>query len=105
MIDFFISNAWAQGAGQGGGGSFLFMMVLFFVIFYFFLIRPQMKQAREHKQLVSNLAKGDEVATNGGVLGKINQVGDNFIVLEKSRRKRKSRCRNNPCPRCCPRAR
>ena len=82
MIDFFINNAWAQGAGQGGGGSFLFMMVLFFVIFYFFLIRPQMKQAREHKQLVSNLAKGDEVATNGGVLGKINQVGDNFIVLE-----------------------
>ena len=82
MIDFFINNAWAQGGGQGGGGSFLFMMVLFFVIFYFFLIRPQMKQAKEHKQLVGGLTKGDEVVTNGGVLGKINQVGDNFIVLE-----------------------
>ncbi len=82
MTDFFISNAWAQGASQGGGGSFLFMMVFFFVIFYFFLIRPQMKQAKEHKQLVSNLTKGDEVVTNGGMLGKINQVGDNFIVLE-----------------------
>ncbi len=82
MFDFFISDAWAQGSGQGGGGSFLFMMVLFFVIFYFFLIRPQMKQAKEHKALVSGLTKGDEVVTNGGVLGKINQVGDNFIVLE-----------------------
>ena len=85
MTDFFINNAWAQGAGQGGGGSFLFMMVLFFVIFYFFLIRPQMKQAKEHKALVGGLTKGDEVVTNGGVLGKINQVGDNFIVLEVAR--------------------
>lgn len=82
MIDFFINDAWAQGAGQGGGGSFLFMMALFFVIFYFFLIRPQMKQAKEHKALVGGLTKGDEVVTNGGVIGKINQVGDNFIVLE-----------------------
>ena len=85
MTDFFINDAWAQGASQGGGGSFLFMMVLFFVIFYFFLIRPQMKQTKEHKQLVGGLTKGDEVVTNGGVLGKINQVGDNFIVLEVAR--------------------
>ena len=60
-------------------------MIFFVVIFYFFLIRPQMKQAKEHKQLVSNLAKGDEIVTNGGMLGKINQVGDNFIVLEVAR--------------------
>lgn len=85
MIDFFINNAWAQGGSQGGGGSFLFMMVFFFVIFYFFLIRPQMKQAKEHKQLVGSLTKGDEVVTTGGMLGKINQVGDNFIVLEIAR--------------------
>ena len=83
MTDFFINDAWAQGASQqGGGGTFLFMMIFFFIIFYFFLIRPQMKQAKEHKQLVGGLAKGDEVVTNGGMLGKINQVGDNFIVLE-----------------------
>jgi len=83
MTDFFINNAWAQGASQpGGGGSFLFMLVFFFVIFYFFLIRPQMKQAKEHKQLVEGLTRGDEVATNGGMLGRINQVGDNFLVLE-----------------------
>ena len=85
MTDFFINNAWAQGAGQGGGGSFLIMMALFFVIFYFFLIRPQMKQSKEHKQLISALTKGDEVVTNGGMLGRINQVGDNFIVLEVAR--------------------
>ena len=82
MTGFFINDAWAQSGAQGGGGSFLFMMVLFLVIFYFFLIRPQMKQSKEHKQLVGNLAKGDEVVTNGGVLGKINKVGDNFIALE-----------------------
>lgn len=63
----------------------MFLMIFFVVIFYFFLIRPQMKQAKEHKQLVSNLAKGDEIVTNGGMLGKINQVGDNFIVLEVAR--------------------
>ncbi len=86
MTDFFINNVWAQGGSQqGGGGSFLFMLVFFFVIFYFFLIRPQMKQAKEHKQLVEDLAKGDEVVTNGGMLGKINQVGDNFLVLEVAR--------------------
>ena len=83
MLDFFVTNAWAQSGGQqAGGGSFLLMMVLFFVIFYFFLIRPQTKQAKEHKQMVEALAKGDEIVTNGGILGKILEVGDNFIVRE-----------------------
>lgn len=83
MIDFLISNAYAQTApAQGGNGSFLIMMVLFFGIFYFMLMRPQMKQAKEHKKLIENLAKGDEVIAGGGILGKITEVGDNFIVLE-----------------------
>lgn len=83
MIDLFISNAYAQVApAQGGNSSFLIMMVLFFVIFYFMLMRPQMKQAREHKKLIENLAKGDEVVTGGGLLGKITEIGDNFILLE-----------------------
>jgi preprotein translocase subunit YajC len=83
MIDFLISNAYAQTApAQGGNGSFLIMMVLFFGIFYFMLMRPQMKQAKEHKKLIENLAKGDEVIAGGGILGKISEVGDNFIVLE-----------------------
>jgi preprotein translocase subunit YajC len=83
MPDFFITRAYAQTAAeQGGGTSFLIMMVLFFVIFYFMLIRPQMKQAKEHKKLLENLNKGDEVVTTGGLLGRIVEIGDNFIVLE-----------------------
>ncbi|MFQ5659617.1 MAG: preprotein translocase subunit YajC [Gammaproteobacteria bacterium] len=58
------------------------MMIIFFVIFYFMLIRPQTKQAKEHKQMLAALAKGDEVVTSGGVLGRINKIGDNFIAIE-----------------------
>ena len=83
MSDFFINNAWAQTAPQQGGGtSFFIMMVVFFVIFYFLLIRPQQKQAKEHREMIESLSKGDEVITSGGVLGRINKIGDNFIFLE-----------------------
>ena len=83
MQEFIIQNAWAQEAPpQDGGIIGLLPLILIFVIFYFFLIRPQMKQAKEHKQMVESLAKGDEVITNGGLLGKITKVGDNFITLE-----------------------
>lgn len=82
-MDFLISTAFAQSApSPQGGGSFLFMMVFFLVIFYFLLIRPQMKQAKDHKKLVESLGKGDEVVTNGGMLGRIAEVGDNFVLLE-----------------------
>lgn len=81
-MDFFIANAYAQGqAGQPGMGDLIFF-VLLFVVFYFILIRPQMKRNKEHRNMVSSLAKGDEVVTNGGILGKINQVGDTFVLLE-----------------------
>ena len=81
-MDFFISNAYAQdAAAQGGLMSFLPLIVIF-AVFYFMLIRPQMKRSKEHRQLVSQLAKGDEVVTNGGTLGKITDVGENFITLE-----------------------
>ena len=81
-MDFFISNAYAQdAAAQGGLMSFLPLIVIF-AVFYFMLIRPQMKRAKEHKQLVSQLAKGDEVITNGGLLGKITDVTDAFVTLE-----------------------
>jgi preprotein translocase subunit YajC len=83
MLEFFINNAWAQEAPPQGGGIFsLLPLIILFAVFYFFLIRPQMKQAKEHRQMVESLKKGDEVVTNGGLLGKIKQVGDNFIVLE-----------------------
>jgi preprotein translocase subunit YajC len=83
MSDFFINNAYAQAAGPAGGGmGSLFMFGMLFVVFYFFLIRPQMKQAKEQKQMVESLTKGDEIVTSGGMLGRINKVGDNFLLLE-----------------------
>ncbi len=81
-MDFFIASAYAQDAApQGGLLSFLPLIVIF-VVFYFLLIRPQMKRAKEHKALVANLSNGDEVVTNGGLLGRISHVGDSFVTLE-----------------------
>lgn len=82
MLDFFVSNAWAAPAQQDPGLAGFLPLIILFAVFYFFLIRPQLKQAKQHKALVSGLAKGDEVATNGGLLGKINEVGDNFLLVE-----------------------
>jgi preprotein translocase subunit YajC len=80
-----ISTAWAQAPAnpQDAASLLSFLpLIIIFVIFYFLLIRPQSKRAKEHKQMVSNLAKGDEVVTNGGLLGRITQVGENFISVE-----------------------
>lgn len=81
-MDFFISPAWAQQAQQGGGMQLLIMIGIFFLIMYFLLIRPQQKRAKEHKNLLSSLAKGDEVVASGGILGKVTDVGDSFVTLE-----------------------
>ena len=84
-MSYFISDAMAA-APQGQGDplvSFL-PLVLIFVVFYFLLIRPQNKRAKEHKAMVEALGKGDEVVTNGGLLGKITKVGDNFVELDVS---------------------
>lgn len=82
-MDFFIQNAWAEGAApaQPGFADFIPLVILF-VVFYFLLIRPQMKRAKEHKTMVAALAKGDEVVTNGGLLGKITTLGDNFVEIQ-----------------------
>jgi preprotein translocase subunit YajC len=55
---------------------------ILFVVFYFLLIRPQQKRAKEHRKLIENLAKGDEVVTGGGLVGKVVDLGDNFIEVE-----------------------
>ena len=81
-MDFLISNAYAQDAASQGGLMGFLPLILIFVVFYFMLIRPQMKRAKEHKQLVAALAKGDEVVTNGGILGKITALGDSFVTME-----------------------
>ena len=58
------------------------MLALMGFIFYFLLIRPQQKRAKEHRNLVAALSKGDEVVTNGGILGKVTEVGDEYISVE-----------------------
>ena len=83
-MDLFVTTAWAQdtGATQGNAWMQLLPLVLIFVVFYFLLIRPQTKRAKEHKEMVGKLQSGDEVVTNGGMLGRITEVGDNFVALE-----------------------
>lgn len=84
-----ISNAYAQAADAAaadptGGLMQLLPMVLMFVILWVLMIRPQMKRAKEHKTMVEALAKGDEVVTQGGIVGKIAEVGENYLQLEVS---------------------
>ena len=82
-MDFFISNAYAQADTAAAGGLMSFLpLIVIFAVFYFMLIRPQMKRSKEHKALVSQLSKGDEVITNGGLLGKITDVSETFVTLE-----------------------
>ncbi len=85
----FISSAIAQTApAAAAGGSMqdslmgMLPLVLMFVVLYFVMIRPQMKKAKEHKAMIEALAKGDEVATAGGILGKVTKLGDSFIDIE-----------------------
>lgn len=82
-MGFFISDAYAQTGGIGGGAPYgdIMFLVLLFAVFYFLLIRPQQKRSKEHKKMVEAVAKGDEVVTNGGVLGKIVEIGDTFLTL------------------------
>jgi preprotein translocase subunit YajC len=82
LLDFFISSAHAQDAAQPGGLMSFLPLIVIFIIFYFLLIRPQMKRAKEHKQLVAQLGNGDEVVTNGGLLGRIINVGESFVTVE-----------------------
>lgn len=84
-MSFLISDAWAQQAPAAGGEAgivnFVFLIAIF-IIFYFLLLRPQMKRAKEHKKMCEALAKNDEVVTNGGVVGRVSKVDENFVALE-----------------------
>ena len=90
VSNFFVSSAYADTPGvvsaagpasQGGGFSLLFMFVIFFVFVYFTIWRPQSKRAREQQNLLGSLAKGDEVMTAGGLLGRITKMTDQYITL------------------------
>jgi len=82
-MSFFIPAAQAAETPVGPGGFMgLLPFVAIFAIFYFLVIRPQRKRQKEHTNLVSALAKGDEVVTTSGMLGKVIKVDDNYAILE-----------------------
>ncbi len=82
-MSFFIPNAHAQvGAPAGDGLTSLLLIGGMFVLMYFMIIRPQRKRQKEHQALIQNVGKGDEVVTNGGVLGKVVKVDENYMVIE-----------------------
>ena len=86
----FISSAIAQTAPAAAsvGGSMqdsltsMLPLVLMFVVLYFVMIRPQMKKQKEHRTMIDALAKGDEIATAGGLLGKVSKLTDSTVTLE-----------------------
>ncbi len=85
----FISSAFAQTAPAAAAGgdmqsSLMSMLplVLMFVVLYFVMIRPQMKRQKEHRSMIEALAKGDEVATSGGLIGRVTKLGDSYVSVE-----------------------
>ena len=85
----FISSAFAQTAPAAAGGgdmsstlTSMLPLLLMFVVLYFVMIRPQMKKQKEHRAMIDALAKGDEVVTAGGLIGRVSKLGDGFIGLE-----------------------
>lgn len=87
LLDLFISTAAAQDAGAPAGSApslinALFLPVMLIVVFYFLLIRPQQKKQKEHRAMIEALAVGTEIVTGGGVLGKVTEVGEQFLTVE-----------------------
>ncbi|MBP8018589.1 MAG: preprotein translocase subunit YajC [Hylemonella sp.] len=85
----FISSAYAQTAPAAAAGGDMMSsltgmlpLVLMFVVLYFVMIRPQMKKQKEHRAMIDALAKGDEVATVGGLVGKVSKMGESFLSIE-----------------------
>lgn len=84
-MDWLISTAAAQAQTAPGQPSALMQflpLVLIFVVFYFLLIRPQTKRAKEHRAMVAALEIGAEVVTNGGILGKVTEVSEQYLTVE-----------------------
>jgi preprotein translocase subunit YajC len=82
-MSFFITEAIAAEAPASGAGGFdILIIVAFALVFYFIVWRPQSKRTKEHRELIASLGKGDEVITNGGIVGKITKVQDDFLLVE-----------------------
>ena len=84
-----ISSAFAQTAPAAAAGgdvmsslTSMLPLVLMFVVLYFVMIRPQMKRQKEHKAMIDALAKGDEIATAGGLLGKVTKLSEATLTIE-----------------------
>ena len=84
-MGFFISDALAAAgapqAGQTDGTFSLIMIAAIFVLFYFMLIRPQNKKAKEHRELITRLKKGDEIITSGGMLAQVISLDEQYIKV------------------------
>ncbi|WP_392558750.1 preprotein translocase subunit YajC [Orbus mooreae] len=84
-MDFFISKAYADGGEVAESNPYFLpiMLVVFGLFFYFMIMRPQQKRARAHKDLMSSISKGDEVLTNGGLIGRVAKISENgYVSLE-----------------------
>jgi preprotein translocase subunit YajC len=82
-MDFFINTAYAQAGGAGGSGLFsMLMLPVFFIALYLLMIRPQNKRAKQQQEMLSKIVAGDEIATTGGILGKVLEAGDQFLTVE-----------------------
>ena len=84
-LDFLIAPAHAQAAAAGGAPSMmstLLFPIILIGIMYFLMIRPQMKRQKEHRAMLEKLARGDEVITNGGIVGSVVELGEAFITVE-----------------------
>jgi preprotein translocase subunit YajC len=84
LLDLLISPAAAQAAPAAQGNPMFspLIMLVFIGVMFFFMIRPQMKRAKEHRELIAKLAKGDEVITSGGIAGRVEELGENFITVD-----------------------
>jgi preprotein translocase subunit YajC len=78
----FISNAYAASAAPIQEWTSFLPLIVIAVLFYFMLIRPQVKQAKDHRTMLEGIQKGDEVATAGGIVGKVVKVTDSFVSIE-----------------------
>ncbi|CAB1276493.1 preprotein translocase subunit YajC [Candidatus Nitrosacidococcus tergens] len=85
-MNFFITDAWAEGSKQAvNNADFLLPMIVFatfFLVYYFFIIRPRLKRQKERLTMLGTVKKGDEIITYGGLLGKVLEVGNNFLQVE-----------------------
>ena len=96
MVSLAYAMGQGGGAGQGAGGFSGFIpLILMFVIFYFLLIRPQQKKTKEHREMISNLKKGDRVITSGGIYGRITGMDENTLTIEIADKVRVKLARGN----------